>query len=261
MPDNPVNEQQSMRIMAADTDCQAQALACAARWQFTYCEQVNSGLVLVQQPNRLELQWRDQPKMGAVYVDFASDALAYRRKQRSIKSEAIARACGVKGGQPLQVLDATAGLGRDAFVLASFGCQVKMIERSSIVAALLDDGLKRAAQDAELASWLPSRMTLLHGKSSVLLGQWQAAKPEVIYLDPMFPHRSKSALVKKEMRLFQQLLGPDMDADALLAPALALASKRVVVKRPDSAPPLAGKVPSMTISSKKHRFDVYLIQG
>ena len=81
---------------------------------------------------------------------------------------------------------------------------------------------------------------------------------DVVYLDPMFPHRKKSALVKKEMRVFQQLLGSDDDADSLLAPARELAGKRVVVKRPAYAEPLADVPPAMAITSKKHRFDVYI---
>ena len=88
---------------------------------------------------------------------------------------------------------------------------------------------------------------------------WKTAPPDAVYLDPMFPHKKKSALVKKEMRLFQQLLGSDDDADHLLQSALDLATKRVVVKRPQYAPYLADHAPSMQINSKKYRFDVYFI--
>ena len=84
---------------------------------------------------------------------------------------------------------------------------------------------------------------------------------DVVYLDPMYPHREKSALVKKDMRAFQTLVGSDTDADALLTPALALASKRVVVKRPDFAQPLAGVKPTMAIQTKKNRFDVYVLEA
>jgi 16S rRNA (guanine1516-N2)-methyltransferase len=135
---------------------------------------------------------------------------------------------------------------------------VTLLERSAAVAALLADGLQRAAQDNELSTWISQRLSLRHGTSSALMANWSDNKPEVVYLDPMFPHKKKSALVKKEMRLFQQLLGADEDADALLEPALSLAQKRVVVKRPNDAPFLANKEPSMAIRSKKHRFDVYL---
>ena len=230
----------------------------AAKWGLTYGDHIDSGLALVQQLSHLELRQLDEPKVGAVLVDFASDALTFRRLHGGGKKEAIARAIGLKGQDSLHVLDATAGLGRDAFVLASLGCVVDMIERSAVVAALLQDGLNRAAADIELGTWLPANMQLYHGVATELLTDWSHEKPDVVYLDPMFPHRRKNAAVKKEMRLFQQLLGPDEDADLLLEPALALAKKRVVVKRPTGAPFLAGKKPQIEMLGKANRFDVYL---
>ena len=233
----------------------------ATQWGLTYNAHSDSGLALVQQMSHLELRQLDEPKVGAIKVDFASDALTFRRLHGGGKKEAIARAIGLKGQDSLHVLDATAGLGRDAFVLASLGCVVDMIERSSVVAALLQDGLKRAAYDNELSAWMPARMQLFHGIAAQLLADWSHKRPDVVYLDPMFPHRKKNAAVKKEMRLFQQLLGPDEDADLLLEPALALAKKRVVVKRPSGAPFLAGKKPHIEMLGKANRFDVYLIHN
>ncbi len=104
------------------------------------------------------------------------------------------------------MVDATAGLGRDAFVLAALGCQVQMLERNPVVAALLDDGLRRGYLDAEIGPWLRERLTLLHASSLTALVAIEP-RPEVVYLDPMYPHRQKSALVKKEMRVFQSLVG------------------------------------------------------
>lgn len=232
----------------------------ALHWGLQFSETVDSGLVLIQDAAHLELRQLDEPKVGAVKVDFASDALTFRRLHGGGKKEAIARAIGLKGQDSLRVLDATAGLGRDAFVLASLGCVVDMIERSPVVAALLQDGLARATSDVNLSAWLPANMQLFHGVATDMLANWSSEKPDVVYLDPMFPHRKKSAAVKKEMRLFQQLLGPDEDADLLLEPALALATKRVVVKRPTGAPFLAGKKPQIEMTGKANRFDVYLIQ-
>ena len=237
----------------------------AAKWGLIYCESTGSGLALLQQAYHLELRQLDEPKVGAIIVDFTSDALTFRRLHGGGKKEAIAKAIGLKGKNSLHVLDATAGLGRDAFVLASLGCVVDMIERSPVVAALLQDGLDRASSDEELGAWVPNQMRLFHGVALNLLHSWQdtnppAARPDVVYLDPMFPHRKKNAAVKKEMRLFQQLLGPDEDADLLLAPALALAKSRVVVKRPTGAPYLASKKPQIEMLGKANRFDVYLTQ-
>jgi 16S rRNA (guanine1516-N2)-methyltransferase len=246
--------------VAADAQEQVieRAQQLAQQWGLAYQADVGSGLVLLQHPEHLVLRQLDEPKVGEVLVDFTSDALTFRRLQGRGKKEAIAKAVGFKGQTSLRVLDATAGLGRDAFVLANLGCTVDMIERSPVVAALLADGLKRAAQDAELSTWLPERMQLLHGIAVELLATWQGAQPDVVYLDPMFPHRKKTALVKKEMRLFQQLLGPDEDADRLLEPAIKLALKRVVVKRPAGAPYLAEQKPDIEYTGKANRFDVYL---
>ena len=213
---------------------------------------------LVLTDTRLELRKLDEPKLGAVYVDFVDGAVAHRRKFGGGRGQSIAKAVGLKFGAMPTVVDATAGLGRDAFVLASLGCKVTLIERSPVVAALLQDGLARAAQDPEVGPWVSERMPLLQGPAvDNLLALSERA--EVIYLDPMFPHKQKSALVKKEMRVFQSLVGPDLDADALLPAALKMANKRVVVKRPAYAGWLNEHKPSMAIETKGNRFDVYVM--
>ncbi|UAA38387.1 class I SAM-dependent methyltransferase [Paraneptunicella aestuarii] len=241
-----------------DSEDQESAKQIADKWGFTIVSIHPEDLYLTFKQGILAIQDATQPKEGAVYVDFASDALSYRRKHGGGKQESIAKAVGVKGQNTPYVVDATGGLGRDAFVLASLGCKVCMLERSPVVAALLENGLQRAAQEPELQDWLPQNLFLKQGDSIELMTQWEEEKPEVVYLDPMFPHKKKSALVKKEMRLFQKLLGGDADANKLLAPALELANKRVVVKRPSSAPYLADKKPNSNITSKKHRFDLYI---
>ncbi|MEH2922134.1 16S rRNA (guanine(1516)-N(2))-methyltransferase RsmJ [Samsonia erythrinae] len=214
-------------------------------------------IALVLTAERLELRKRDEPKLGAVFVDFVAGTMAHRRRFGGGRGEAVAKAVGIKKGYLPDVVDATAGLGRDAFVLAALGCRVRMVERNPVVAALLDDGLRRGYQDAEIGPWLRERLTLLHASSMTAL-RAITPPPDVVYLDPMFPHKQKSALVKKEMRVFQSLVGADDDADALLAPARALAKKRVVVKRPDYAPPLAGVPAQSVLATKSHRFDFYL---
>ncbi|PSU30210.1 class I SAM-dependent methyltransferase [Photobacterium lutimaris] len=232
----------------------------AERWGLSH--DPDSVFALVLTAERLELRKLDEAKLGAVYVDLASGAVAHRRKFGGGRGQAIAKAVGLKGGVTPTVVDGTAGLGRDAFVLASLGCKVQMVERHPVVAALLDDGLARAKADSEIGGWISERMTLLHASShnalEVLAADPDFEAPDVVYLDPMYPHKKKSALVKKEMRVFQTLVGADLDADDLLAPALALATKRVVVKRPDYAEFLAGKKPSTAIETKKNRFDVYV---
>ncbi|MBQ1783280.1 MAG: class I SAM-dependent methyltransferase [Gammaproteobacteria bacterium] len=191
---------------------------------------------------------------GQLRLDFVGGKLGYRRLHGG--SEAIVRAVGLKPSQPLSVIDATAGLGRDAFILAAHGARVTLVERHPALAALLADALQRALMD-EATTAIASRMQLHYGAALATLTGWLGEPPAVVYLDPMFPHRRKSALVKQEMQWLQQLVGADDDADALLLPARQLACQRVVVKRPEQAPPLAGVKPSGAVASRGHRFDIY----
>ena len=216
---------------------------------------VPAGWYLSMQQGALVLLNADLPKQGAILVDFGSGASSYRRQHGGGRSEAIAKAVGLNKKSQLSVLDATAGLGRDAFVLASLGATVTLVERNPAVAALLADGLRRAAADPMLSS-VADRMQLLHCPAiQALTG---GTDTDVVFLDPMFPAREKSAQVKKEMRAFHDVVGTDADADSLLAPALQLAQKRVVVKRPAYAGWLADKAPTMAVTGKNNRFDVYV---
>ena len=210
----------------------------------------------------------DAHTSGIVRVDFLSGAVAHRRHFGGGSGQMIAKAVGIQPGLRPTVLDATAGLGRDAFVLAQLGCPLRLIERQPLIAALLEDGLRRASENAELAT-IVARMSLIVGDAITLMRDWRHGHgdshsdsappdiPQVIYLDPMFPPRQKSALVKKEMRLLRPLAGDDRDASALLAVALNLASHRVVVKRPRQAPPLDGQPPGYTLHGQSSRFDIY----
>lgn len=215
-------------------------------------------LLLTLTPERLELRQTTKGAEGPLFVDFLGGPIEYRRRQTTSRKESIARAVGLKGGTSLVVLDLTAGLGRDSFILASLGCTVRMVERSPMVAALLADGIERARQEPTLAE-IMARLSLIPGESMEILRTWQGEHPEVICIDPMYPHRGKSALVKKEMRLIRLLVGDDEDSDGLLHAALSVATRRVVVKRPRLAPALAGPAPSFAIGGKNSRFDVYLI--
>lgn len=206
---------------------------------------------------RLELRKLDEPKLGAVFADFVGGAMAYRRKFGGGRGEAVAKAVGVKGTELPTVIDATAGLGRDAFVLASVGCRVRLVERHPVVRLLLQDGLRRAYRDPEIGDMMRQNMRLLEVRH---IAELDPARDfaDVVYLDPMYPHKQKSALVKKEMRVFQHLVGEDSDAEALLEPARRLACKRIVVKRPDYAEYLAQMPPHFSRETKNHRFDIYL---
>lgn len=237
------------------TDQQAE-LAAALAEQLALSGGPTAEFALQITPSGLQLQDLMPGAGGPVRVDFVEGALAHRRQQGGGSGQMIAKAVGIQAGVRPLIYDATAGLGRDSFVFASLGCPVWMSERQPLIAALLADGLSRAAADPEVGP-IVERMHLLTGNAIEQMPAWSAPIPQVIYLDPMFPHRDKSALVKKEMRVFRPLVGDDNDADALLAAALDLATHRVVVKRPRKAPTLGGSKPSYALEGKSSRFDIY----
>lgn len=204
---------------------------------------------------RVELRSPFRGGAGPVFVDFDSPAALYRRQHGGGRGESVARAIGLRSGVgPQRVLDATAGLGGDASVLAAVGCQVQMLERNPWVYALLQDGLLRC-QEAGTDAAFSERLSLAYGS----LGDKELAADEfdVIYLDPMFPERRKGGQVKKEMQVFHDLVGKDEDAGGLLQVALKQAVKRVVVKRPRRAPWLGDVKPSSSLEGKRCRYDLY----
>lgn len=192
-----------------------------------------------------------------VYVDFLSAALEYRKKQSSFRNELVAKAVAVKPDEPISLVDATAGFGRDSFILASLGCRITMLEKNAVVALVLKDGLARAAEDPGCATAI-ARMDLVEGDAIEYLNGLEEDRPQVIYLDPMFPVRQKSAKVKKEMQVLQLLLGHEEKSNLLLTTALRCTGKRVVVKRPAHAPYLEDITPNHSIKGRSSRFDVYL---
>ncbi len=250
-----------MKLIAVGSTSLVSAIQCAAhslasQLHLPYipptCTDFKYLLVLTDQ--HLELH-QVGSKMKPLVVDFLSPSLIYRR-QHSGKRQLLARAVGVgkQQGKGISVLDATMGLGEDAFVLASLGCRVQGFERSPVVAALLQDGLRRL-----FASESFEDLALAVTPGDVR-DYWQSSSepPDVVYLDPMFPPRQKTALVKKQMQWLQDLLQDEADdAEELLQLGLKWATKRVVVKRPRLALPLAGLKPDLVLSGRSVRFDVY----
>lgn len=192
------------------------------------------------------------------YIDFEHGALCYRRHQASLRKEMLARAIGRKPGEGIRILDATAGFGHDGFMLAALGFEVCMVERSPVVYALLADALRRAKGNMALSNTL-KRLTLFHEDAIVWLAQHAKRYcPDVVYLDPMFPLRKKSAAVKKGCKILQSLVGEGPDPTCLLAKALAHARRRVIVKRPRLAVAIPGKAPQYSLFGKTIRFDIYV---
>lgn len=168
--------------------------------------------------------------------------------------ELLVKAVRVRGAEGIRVFDATAGLGEDSLLLAAAGFSVTMCEGDPVIAALLADGLRRAVDDPEL-SGIVGRMSLVEGDSIEILPSLTEA-PDVVYLDPMFPARTKNAAVKKKFQLLHRLESPCADEASLMDAALAARPRKIVVKRPIKAPVLAGVRPSHSISGKAVRYDV-----
>ena len=195
-------------------------------------------------------------KKSVLKCDFLQGAVNHRLRFGGGRGQHLPKAVGMKGGQSPTIIDATAGLGRDAFLLASLGSHVTLIERSDIIHELLAAGMDVARQAGGQHQDIMDRMTLIHGDSITLLPHMQA---DVVLVDPMHPPRQKSALAKGEMRAIRDIVGVDEDQQLLVETALAMATKRVVLKWPAKAAPLAGLRPaSHQIIGKSIRYDVFM---
>lgn len=189
-------------------------------------------------------------------VDFVTGAVAHRLRFGGGRGQDLPKAMGLRAGKTPTIIDATAGLGRDAFLLASLGAHVTMIERSEKMHALLRDGMERAASEGGAFRDIIERMTLLKGDAKDLLPELSA---ESILIDPMHPPRKNTALVKLELRQVREIVGTDDDAAELVRVAIKYAQNRVVLKWPAKADPIAGIAPcSHQIRGKSTRYDVFM---
>lgn len=179
-------------------------------------------------------------------------------------NQPLLKAVGIKRGEAWRpvVIDACGGLGEDAWLLASFGCRVLTVERQPVIAAMLADALRRAG---EAAPGIASRLTMVTGDARVLLAEPHrlpegVRRPDVVYLDPMYPgHAGRRAAARKPLRVLRDLAGDDVDAPALFDAAMAVAARRVVVKRPRHAEAITERVAPVAVhTGKAMRFDVYV---
>lgn len=202
----------------------------------------------------LELRQVGADAPGPLRIDFGGGRMRQRIRTSGIRSP-LPRALGLKPGHRPVVVDATAGLGQDGFLLATLGCRVTLVERALPLYLLLDEALQRALADPAIAE-TAGRVTLIHADAATWLEK--ASPVEALYLDPMYPARRRHALSGKGMQMLQRLVGKDEDAGVLLSVARRSCSGRVVVKRPMRAGPLAGQTPDFSVKGGKTRFDVYL---
>ncbi len=253
----------SIAVAADDAGLSGRAQALAARLQLPFIDAFShetcvADAVLCVTHAGLCLLRTGRGAPAPLRVDFGSGAMRHRR--RGGQNELLGRAVGVGKRESLRVLDATAGLARDGFVLADLGCRVLLCERHPLIHALLSDGLARArASDDSWLAGVAERMDLVHGDASAL----SLRDIDVIYLDPMFPERSKQAAVKADLALLQDVLQEERqdEAAALLDWALQQDVARIVVKRPLRAPDLGGRTPSHALRGKAVRFDVHVLRG
>ena len=190
-------------------------------------------------------------------VDFVNGAVGHRLRFGGGRGQALAKAMGLRAGKIPKIVDATAGLGRDSFLLASLGAQVTMIERSKKMYTLLAQGMDRASQEGSDFQQIIGRMNLLYGDAKELLPELSA---DAVLIDPMHPPRKNSALVKLELRQVRQIVGADDDAADLIKVALGSAKKRVVLKWPAKADPIKGiHACSHQIIGKSVRYDVFML--
>ena len=216
--------------------------------------------LLHQSINRLELLNANEPSVKAIFVDFEAGKNHHRRLYGGGKGKDFSKALGLQKFPGARIIDATAGLGGDAFVMAALGCEVTLLERNPVVQQLLSDGLARAdSSDDKDVQAIASKMRLVQQNATDYLDKLEADEyPQLIYLDPMVPSREKTALVKKEMRFFHDIVGKDEDSAELLETALTRSVERVIVKRPLRAETLNSRKVDFEIRGKTVRYDVYL---
>jgi 16S rRNA (guanine1516-N2)-methyltransferase len=192
-------------------------------------------------------------------IDFLRGAVGYQLRTGSGRSHPLVKAVGLTGKHSPDIVDATAGLGRDAFLLASLGARVTLVERSAAVHRMLQEALAKARAAGGEAAAIVARMTLVRADARRLLPSLDA---RVVLVDPMHPPRRNTALVRQEMRQLRDLVGTDPDALELMQVALACATERVVLKWPLRASPLPGlRKPSHQIIGKTVRYDVFMIMS
>lgn len=244
------NEEPTATELALGDDLGCDIVAASAEAKSEY------DFLLCWQEGALTLLATASDAPGGLSIDFSDNSLR-KRALDGLKRQGIGKAVGLKKKPLPDILDATAGLGSDAYLLASAGCQVFLLERSAIIHALLQDALQRLSSQADSpADSVARNLKLLH--ADFLDQSLAESSVDVVYLDPMFPTDRKSARSGKGMYLLQELLGNDCEEEQMLAKARYVARNRVVVKRGKRSSWLAQKEPDIIFRGSSSRFDVYL---
>jgi 16S rRNA (guanine1516-N2)-methyltransferase len=205
-----------------------------------------AGLILVV-GERLHLE----NKKGLTFeIDFDEDHIHYRQKQIG-KKNLLARALGIEKGIN-QVVDLSCGLARDAVLLAQLGFQVKAYERCAVLWSMLIEAQKFSTRPEVQG------IKFINDNSLDAISRLSQAERhnQSFYFDPMFPETKKEALPKKEMQIFRELVGLDLDSVEVVRRSFEMKISRLVVKRPPQATPLF-RDPRYCLEGNLIRYDVY----
>ncbi len=184
--------------------------------------------------------------------------LRHRLEKGRVDHELLVKAAKFKGEKDgLRAVDATAGLGEDSMLLAFAGFNVTLYERDPIIAALLKDTVRRGTRLPGLSD-AAKRMTVVEGDSIEELPKLMDP-PDLILLDPMFPEKKNSGLVKKKFQMIYLLERQSHDEDELMKAALSANPRKIVVKRPAGGPFLGGMKPGYSLSGKTIRYDCIVL--
>lgn len=228
----------------------------------TLAQHLNAEYMMQKQDvsnEKLILNWKKEGltlECGNLSMRGDFSTMIPRIRNEKWKHEMLVKAAKLKKWEePMWAIDATAGMGEDSMLLAAAGYQVSLYEYNPIIAALLKDALERAKKDTHLSE-IVDRMHFHEGDS---ISAMKARKEPVdlIYLDPMFPARQKSGLIKKKFQLLQKMESPCMEERALLEAAFAVSPKRIVIKRPAKGPFMAERKPDFSFQGKAIRYDCF----
>ena len=248
-----------LKIVAENDECEARVIELTKRLNINNKQTSSAsavGIVLFVSTDGLSLAAHSDPE-SRVTIDFSTGKNAHRRKFGGGINQTLPRAVGMNKSKNLQIVDATGGFARDAFVLASLGAELTVLEQSPILCLMIEDALRLGVLDDDIKN-IMQRMKVRNCNSiDALSGPDFYKTADVVYMDPMYPSRQKNAAVKKDMQLLHLMIGPDHSAEELLHTALLAARKRVVVKRPSKAAPLSTQRLAGSISSKNTRYDIY----
>jgi len=253
----------NLTVYCADNNKLEQAKAFAKLNNYYFSDKLPVSTALYFSFEEKQPVLHDTNINSSISIDFTSGGIAHRLQYGGGKGQTIAKAIGISSKNKPHILDATAGLGRDSLILANLGSKISLIEQSPVLAEMLYQAIQSATDNTLFQQATIHGFKLYHADATTFMNDKVIADCDVVYLDPMYPEKKKSALVKKDMQILQSLIGHSSEAEnaELLTAAINFAKQRVVVKRPKSANPIKGPAPTMSLHSKKTRYDVYVIKA